>query len=167
MNRLAPIFLITLFLSISAFSQSSVKIGSKAPAFTGNAVDGTTYDLAQSRGRVVVLTFWSSRCSICHSELPKLNRLAGQYDDVAFLALTMETAEVVSPYLQRNPFRFQVLPNSFGVVLRYADRDQKGNIDMGFPSFFVIDGQGLVQHRSSGYNKIESLDAAIGRLTAR
>ena len=59
------------------------------------------------------------------------------------------------------------MPNSFGVVLQYADRDKAGNLDMGFPSFFVIDQQGLVRYRSSGFDKTAPLDAAIGKLLTK
>jgi len=169
MNRLTLILLVTLIFTISGLAQSSIKVGSAAPAFSGTSLDGTSYDLSELRGSVVVLTFWSTRCAICQHELPKLNRIAGAHDPkkVVFLALSMENEGLISNYLQRNPFRFQALPNSFGVVLQYADRDRSGNIDMGFPSFFVIDRQGLVQYRSSGYDKTEPINDAIGKLLSK
>ena len=168
MNRLRLILLITLTISISALAQTSVKVGSLAPGFSGTTIDGTAIDLAELRGSVVVMTFWSTRCAICQTEMPKLNRFAAGYDPkkVVFLALSMENEDKINGYLQRNPFKFQVMPNSFGVVLSYADRDKNGNIDMGFPSFFVIDQAGLVRYRSSGYDKTEPLDAAISKLLA-
>jgi len=79
----------------------------------------------------------------------------------------MENENKIAGFLQRNPFSFEIVPNSFGTVLSYADRDKNGNLDMGFPSFFVIDQDGLIQHRSSGYDKTSALDAAINRLVAR
>jgi peroxiredoxin len=166
MIRPALIFLLGVMLVSSAPAQSSIKIGAVAPAFSGTILDGTPYDLAGLRGNVVVMTFWSTRCTICHSELPKLNRLAAKYErnNVVFLALSMENEEKISGYLQRNPFRFTVMPNSFGVVLQYADRSRNGNIDMGFPSFFVLDQQGVVRHRSSGYDKTEGVNATVDRL---
>ena len=79
----------------------------------------------------------------------------------------MENNEKISNYLKNNPFNFQILPNSFGVVLQYADRDKTGSLDMGFPSFFVIDREGIVRHRSSGYDKTGPLDAAVGKLISK
>jgi peroxiredoxin len=126
--RLASIFLLALVFVTMVKAQSSIKIGSVAPAFAGTILDGTPYDLAGLRGNVVVMTFWSTRCAICHSELPKLNRLADKYaaNNVVFLALSMENEEKITGYLQRNPFRFTVMPNSFAVVLQYADRSRNG-----------------------------------------
>ncbi len=166
MIRILSVIFLSIVLTISAVAQKSIKVGSAAPAFAGTSLDGKPYDLNDLRGSAVVVTFWSTRCQVCHQEIPKLNRLAGQYDakKVIFLALSMENEEKISAYLKYNPFNFQILPNSFAVVLKYADRDRNDNLDMGFPSFFVIDQQGLVQYRSSGYDKTAALDTAINKL---
>jgi hypothetical protein len=66
--------------------------------------------------------------------------------------------------MRRNPFKFQVVPDSFGTLLKYADRDRAGNVNIGYPAYFVLDRDGRVQHRSSGYDKIGALNSAIGRL---
>ncbi len=79
----------------------------------------------------------------------------------------MENDAVVNAFVRRNPFQFEVLPNSFGLLLQYADRTKNGDLDMGFPSFFLIDQDGVVQYRGSGYGRIESLTAAIDRLAAK
>lgn len=167
-HRFTFFVVLTALMAISAFAQTSLKIGAPAPVFSAASVDGTQYDLAALRGSVVVITFWSTRCAICHTEMPKLNNIVGRHDPrkVVFLALTMENEQQIAGYLQRNHFRFNVLPNSFGVVLQYADRTKAGHLDMGFPSHYVIDRNGLVQYRSSGWDKTEALDAAITRLAA-
>ena len=140
-----------------------------APLFSGTSLDGTDYSLNDLRGTVVVLTFWSTKCEICRGEIPKLNRFADRFDPkrVVFLALTMENEDKVTGYLKSNPFKFQILPNSFGTLFQYADRDKNGYMDMGFPSFFVIDQGGFIQYRTSGYDKITSLDAAISKLIVK
>ncbi len=169
MKRTFPPIAHILLVASVAFSQTGLKVGSPAPAFTGTGMDGSAIDLTELRGRVVVMTFWSTRCAICHHELPKLNSITTRFDPakVVFLALSMENEEKISGFLRKNPFRFQVVPNSFGVVLQYADRDRLGNLDMGFPSFFVIDQQGTLRHRSSGYDRTGDIEAAIGKLVVK
>ena len=88
-------------------------------------------------------------------------------DKVIFLAPTMENENIVNAFVRRNPAKFDILPNSFGLLLQYADRTRDGSIDMGFPSFFVIDQQGLVQYRGSGYGRVEPLAQAIDKLVAK
>ncbi len=169
MKTLATVAFLTVILTLSLSAQSSVRVGSAAPAFSGVSMDGTPIDLDDLRGSVVVLTFWSTRCSICHTEMPKVNSLVGDYDrrKVAFLSLTMENSEKINSYLRRNRLASEILPDSFGVVLKYADRGSNGVINMGFPAYFVIDKDGIVQHRSSGYDKTPQVAAAIDELVTR
>jgi peroxiredoxin len=169
MKILANITFVMLILSFTAMAQTSLKIGSPAPAFSGNAMDGTCNDLSELRGKVVVLTFWSTKCEICRHEFPKVNQMVKSFENrnVVFLALTMENEAKVEAYLKRNSLAPTILPNSFGVVLQYADRTADDRLDMGFPSFFVIDKAGTIQYRSSGFDRTASLNAAIERLATK
>jgi hypothetical protein len=85
---------------------------------------------------------------------------------VVFLALTMENDVKVHPYLKKNPFNFEILPNSFGVVMKYADLDQGGRISMGFPAYFLINKKGTIELKANGWDKSSNLDAQISRLLA-
>lgn len=127
---------------------------------------GKQVNLADLRGKVVLLTFWSSRCAICQSEIPNLNRLATAYShsDVVFLAATAENENTVGSFIRNNPFNFDILPDSFGLLLKYADRDRLGNVNMGYPAYYLIDQSGAVKYRASGWDKVRMLDSAINRL---
>jgi peroxiredoxin len=167
--RLVLTILLSMLFCLSAFGQQSLKEGSPAPKFSAASMNGQVFDLNQLRGKVVVVTFWSTRCAICHSEIPKLNRLADKYkgQNVVFLALTMENESKVEGYLRSTPFNFNILPNSFGVVLQYADRDRQGNIDMGFPAYFLVNQNGQIEMKSSGWDKTPELESKIARLASQ
>lgn len=159
--------LILLFaLCAVASAQQNLQVGQQAPSFSVQSIEGETVALDQLQGKVVVLTFWSTRCAICHSEIPKLNQVVDRYKgkDVVFLALTMENEARVSPYLKKNPFNYTILPNGFGVVLKYANMTKEGTINMGFPSYFLINKQGAIQLRAEGWDKASNLDLQISRL---
>lgn len=162
MRFLGIIFLTTIF-SFAAFAQGGKTL---APDFSAATMSGDEVDLDSLKGKVVVLTFWSTRCSICHAEIPKLNRLAAQYKgkDVVFLAPTMENPAKVEAYTRNNSFDFEILPNSFGLVLKYADKDSKGNINMGFPAYFLINQRGEIEQKMMGWDKIDGLNSQIARL---
>jgi peroxiredoxin len=164
--RILTAVVLSLFISIAALAQNSVNPGAKAPQFSMTGLDGQTYDLGQLRGKVVLVTFWSTRCAICHSEIPKLNRLAQRYQgqDVVFLGFTSDNPTKVDTYLKNTPFAFTIIPNSFGVVVQYADRDREGNMNIGFPAYFLLDQNGQVQAKLSGWDKTDSIDSQISRL---
>ncbi len=70
--------LLLLFLSSAAFAQTKgdrgyrVKVGDMAPNVVLHLTDGTTTSLQQLRGKVVVLQFTASWCSVCRKEMPHL-----------------------------------------------------------------------------------------------
>jgi peroxiredoxin len=165
MRSLVVSFFVLCF-AVAGYPQQVLKPGNPAPDFAVQSLDGQLYSLSHLQGKVVVLTFWSTRCEICHSEIPKLNRVADRYrgQDVVFLGVTMDNQVKIEPYLRRTPFNFNILPNSFDILLKYADRDGSGNINIGFPAYFVIDRGGRIQMRSSGWDKSSNLDSEIGKL---
>jgi peroxiredoxin len=167
--RVILIVLLTVVFCLSAYGQQSLREGSTAPEFMAPAMNGQVFDLNQLHGKVVVVTFWSTRCAICHSEIPKLNKLADKYRDkgVVFLALTTDNESKVDAYLKSNPFNFNILPNSFGIVLQYADRDRQGNIDIGFPAHFLINQNGQIEMKDSGWDKTPELESKIARLVSQ
>lgn len=164
--KLLSVFILILVCACASLAQQNLKPGAPAPVFSAQSLDGAPVNLDQYRGKVVMLTFWSTRCEICHVEIPKLNRVAEKHrgDNVVFLALTMENETKVLPYLKKNPFNFNIVPNSFGVVLKYANMDSSGNIDMGFPSYFLISKEGQIALKSNGWDKAETIDAQITKL---
>jgi len=164
MKNLLAVFLVLLF-SFSIFGQQS-KPKQLAETFSEASLDGKTFDLAQLKGKIVLISFWSTKCAICHSEIPKLNQLAQNYKnkDVVFLALTMENSSKVEAYLKKNPFDFNILPNSFGVVLKYGDKSNDGTISMGFPAHFLINQKGEVELKTNGYDKTPQLESEINQL---
>lgn len=157
--------LLAVILSFSALAFGQ-KHKPMAENFTGVSINGQTVNLEEMKGKVVVLTFWSTRCAICVSEIPRLNQLASSYKgkDVVFLGLTMDNPQSVEKFLKSKPFNFNIIPNSFGVVLKYADRDKSGNINMGFPAHFLVNQNGEIELKTNGFDKTDLLDKKISRL---
>ena len=54
-------------------------LGQGAPDFALHAAAGENVRLSEHRGEVVVLSFWSSRCSSCRTQLTALNRSLATY----------------------------------------------------------------------------------------
>ena len=60
-----------------------------APSLSGTTLTGSTFDVAQHRGKVVVLNSWASWCDPCREELPVLVPLSKAVNpaDIMFVGL--------------------------------------------------------------------------------
>ncbi|CAN5345162.1 thioredoxin family protein [soil metagenome] len=163
--RFLSILFFTILLSLSVFAYSNSGAKPLAENFAGTSLDGKTINLSDLRGKVVVVSFWTTRCAICAAEVPKLNKLANTYKgkNVVFLGLTTDNEAKVKDYLKKKPFNFEILPNSFGTLLKYADRNGN-NINMGYPTHFLINQKGEIELKTDGYDKSATLDSNINRL---
>ncbi|MGI8640927.1 MAG: TlpA family protein disulfide reductase [Pyrinomonadaceae bacterium] len=164
--RFLSILFLTILLTFPTFAQSNYKGKPLAENFTATSLDGTTFNLAALRGKVVIVSFWTTRCAICAKEVPKLNKLVDLYKgkSVVFLGLTTDNEAKVKNYLKKKHFNFNLLPNSFGILLRYANRDSSGNVNMGYPTHYLINQRGEIELKTNGYDKAGMLDSNINRL---
>lgn len=153
-----------LFLSLSAFAVTIEK--PLAENFSVTTLEGKPLSLEDLRGKVVVLTFWSTRCPICEKEIPKLNQVADKYagKDVVFLGLSMENEQKIAEHLKKKPFKFTIIPNSLGVIMQYADKNPNGSFNIAYPTTFVINQQGEIELKTNGWNKSGKIDSQIAGL---
>lgn len=78
MKKVYIVFLMSLFLIPGITAQNKkvyengylVKVGDTAPDFTINEAGGKSYKLSDLRGKVVMLQFTASWCSVCRKEMP-------------------------------------------------------------------------------------------------
>lgn len=62
-------------ICISIQSASAVQIAKPAPDFTLLDINGNSIHLADFKGKIVILNFWSTSCAPCVAEIPALNML--------------------------------------------------------------------------------------------
>jgi peroxiredoxin len=82
MRRLVSVLFVIVVSGINSFSQKNeefkdgyiLKVGDKAPDFIINEAGGTTYRLSDLRGKVVMLQFTASWCSVCRKEMPFIEK---------------------------------------------------------------------------------------------
>lgn len=51
-----------------------VKVGAKAPDFSGIAIDGRLYHLYDSKAERIIVVFWSTDCEYCHDFLVQIRK---------------------------------------------------------------------------------------------
>ncbi len=78
-------------LSRDPNAAAPVLVGKRAPDFSARSLDGSrTVRLADLRGQVVVLNFWSSWCAQCVVEHPALSRAWARFRDRGVVILGMD-----------------------------------------------------------------------------
>ena len=56
-----------------------LNIGDKAPDFTLQSINDSTYTLSKMEDKVVLINFWATWCGPCRMEIPEFNELQEKY----------------------------------------------------------------------------------------
>jgi peroxiredoxin len=124
-----------------------VAVGSVAPDFTLENMQGEKISLSQYRGKVVIVNFWATWCPPCRTEMPSMEVLHETFKDdgLVLLAINVEPggAKVVSDFLKESPY-------SFPILLDEQNQTQNSYTVFQYPSSFIVDRQGIVVKKLIG-----------------
>jgi peroxiredoxin len=143
MRRKITVVMFVLFALLTPFAaaRASVEVGQSAPALTVTEVDGTTFDLAALKGKVIIVNFWASWCAPCQVELPELSAFYKYYhgQGVEMVALSVDRDR------KRDDVK-QVL-KAFHLPGAMLTDAKTNGFDMpeGIPVTYIIDKNGVVQ----------------------
>jgi peroxiredoxin len=112
-----------------------------AKDFSLSTPEGTTFRLADYRGKVVFLNFWATWCPPCKEEMPAMERLHQHYRDKGLVVLAVsvdaEGAPIVKPFVKEYKLTFPVaLDPKMTVAEQYGVR--------GLPTSFLVDRRGAL-----------------------
>ncbi|HXN65294.1 MAG TPA: redoxin family protein [Candidatus Acidoferrales bacterium] len=119
-----------------------------APHFSLTPLDGTPLSTESLHGRVVVLDFWGTWCSVCREALPSLLGLQKKYRDkeVTFISVSSDSNEETwKNFIAKQHMDWPQYLDRSGKVLR----DFNVNI---YPSYVVLDRDGVIRFHQSGYD---------------
>jgi peroxiredoxin len=143
--------IIVLILLIFSWVQNRGTLaadGQLAPDFTLQSIDGKNYQLSQFKGKKVLIYFFAPWCNICHLSGGNLNALrAARADDelaILVVGLSYQNGAEIIQFAEELELTMPVL---LGTDRQMSDYKIKG-----FPTYFVIDEEGRVSHRSVGYS---------------
>lgn len=128
-------------------------------------LDGRTQDLAQLRGRVVLVNFWASWCPPCVREMPSMQRLKEKLAGRPFTILAVNMAEPdqdVRAFLAKMNVDFPVPMDREGAVLK----NWKVFV---FPTSYVLDAKGNIRLGVFGeveWDSPEVMEKVVGLLPA-
>jgi len=147
MRKIVPI---AFTLGALAFSMPSITASmfKPTPNVAVHTADGVTVQLADYKGKVVLIDFWASWCPPCKTSFPALDALyrAYQAKGLEVLAVNLdERRQDADSFLDAHPHGLTVLydpkgvsPQAFGVK--------------GMPSSFLIDRAGNIRFTHMGYS---------------
>jgi len=121
-------------------------VGRTAPPFTAQDDDGAPFELDSTRGKPVVLSFWASWCGPCRKELPALAEYQKTHDDVVIYAVNVDRERAkAQQFLARVKFDLPIIWDNNAEALGQYDV-------LSMPTMFLLDAQGTVKWRKSGFS---------------
>lgn len=133
-----------------------------APNFSLTTFDGTIYNLADLRGKVVIINFWASWCGPCRDEAVELETVWQKYKDRDVLLLGVAYTDTETGAKAFIAEFNQTYPNGMDLGTRISDAYRI----TGVPETFVIDQQGNIAHYFYAAITVDSLSAEIDKLLA-
>ncbi|MBR5135722.1 MAG: TlpA family protein disulfide reductase [Rikenellaceae bacterium] len=88
-----------------------VKIGDLAPDFTTVTIDNQHITLSELRGKIVLLTLFSSSCPDCHDQFEYIGSKITSFDESKFIFLPIsrgEQAAVTEKFRRENGYTFDI-----------------------------------------------------------
>jgi len=118
-----------------------------APDFSVTTFDGEYLSLEDLRGKVVLVDFWATWCPPCVQATPGLKRLQAKFKDEPFVILG------ISADRQRGEWQSFIVGNS---LKWHHYLDERGQLARSFgievfPSYLLLDHEGIVRHTWTGY----------------
>ena len=127
------------------------------PTLSLKTVDGKTFDLAQHRGKWVVVNFWATWCNPCLKEMPALSALdtMREYIDVVGLAYEDTTPAAMNAFLKTHPVSYPV------ALVDVYNPPADFETPAGLPMTYLIKPDGKVAKRFIGPVEPHEIEAAI------
>lgn len=137
----------------------SASVGSAAPAFTLQNLDGKNFNLDEMRGKIVVLNFWATWCEPCKLEMPYFEQLhtAGRSDLEIWGVNFDEPPQQVKNFVEEYELSFPILLDPGGKVQNlYRVR--------GYPTTYVVDQEGIIRFHHIGLITEDQLGSYLEKL---
>lgn len=118
----------------------------RAPLFLARDLDGNPIDLADLKGKVVVLSFFDQECPHCKKDLPRMMPVLEEMRERGVVAIGVTSRDVghgLRAFLGENGVEFPVILDKEREIFRKYESTRT-------PDTFIIDREGFIRFREHG-----------------
>lgn len=130
-----------------------------APDLVMTSIGGEATALSSLRGQPVLVSFWSTSCGTCLTEMPALVALHQRYAPQGLrtfaVAMSHDRLETVTSFARRRGLPFEIVLDDTGAVARSFNDTQVT------PTKFLIDGSGRIVRVYAGFTDFADLQRRI------
>lgn len=150
--------LIALFLSLAAATgfAAEPEIGSVAPSLEATELNGRTFDLADQRGKVVIVNFWATWCGPCRTEMPALDAFYRAFRDQGLVLIGIS----VDKWDDKSKVATTMQPFSYPAAMANEALENDFPRPKAIPTTYIIDRGGVLRAIEHGATP-ESLAATV------
>jgi peroxiredoxin len=125
-----------------------------SPMLVGRTMQPATVDLAQLKGKVVLLFFWSTDCPVCLDKLPELRRNLEGWRGKDFIIVAVSQDRSMADLKAYEQVLDKIAPSNAQMKIVWrrdaAHRDNFGELPLKTPTTLVVDRAGKVVKTISG-----------------
>jgi thiol-disulfide isomerase/thioredoxin len=139
-----------------------------APDLSGKTIDGKSLDIADYKGKVVVVNVWGSWCGPCRAEGKYFAKVSKDYQDKGVQFIGINTRDTsTTPAIAFEKEQGITYPSLYDPTGKLMLRFKKGTLNpQAIPSTLVLDRRGKIAARSLAALSEDKLRAMIDPVLA-
>ncbi|HEU4344897.1 MAG TPA: redoxin domain-containing protein [Candidatus Binatia bacterium] len=167
-QKFAVLLMAAVGLSFAAavFSAADARVGMPAPEISGQSwLNSKPLRLAELRGKVVLVEFWTFGCYNCRNVEPYIKAWHQKYVDKGLVVIGVHAPEFsyervvanVRRYVSQHAIQYPVaIDNEFDTWKRYQNRY--------WPALYLIDKRGIIRYSRVGEGGYQQTEQQIRAL---
>lgn len=156
----AAIIVLAVLIGCTRSDERSTSVSGEAPNFKLQDLNGKTVQLADFKGKPVVLDFWATWCQPCRDSIPGMAKLHRDYADkgLVILAISLDGGgtEDIKSFQKEYGITYTVLMGTEDVASQYRVRT--------IPTMIVLDKSGKVRKRYMGAGNEDDIEKTVKQL---
>jgi thiol-disulfide isomerase/thioredoxin len=136
--------------------------------FKLDSIDGKRVQLADFKGKVLIVDFWGTWCPPCRKEIPHFVALLEKHQAAGLRIVGInyeggdaeDAVKKIKEFNSSNGVKYPCLIGDDGT------RDQVPEF-RGYPTTLFVDGSGVVRHKIVGYHDYDHLETIVEQLLER